>query len=551
MPWLRRFLRGCIGFAALAYLMSSFTLTPKLFRHPLLSHLSGFEQNGLALKALGFVLLTLGKLIYTIPLILTIVFGVAWWGLKTGKPYARPWAIAASVALMLTGMNFALVSYWMSTSRFRSMLATFLILAVGFLFVGIAGLFAFWKRDTQSQIAVEVHPARIRGDGTHQILDALALVLQIGGTMALMSLYTRWGHENDLPIAHGLGSWFQFVVVIVLVTLIHESGHALVGVAVGMKLRAFVVGPFQWRVLEGRWTFRFRPAEIFALSGAAGLTAPNPDQSRWNEVAMIAAGPFANLVTGSVAAALAYSAEFHPWERFWEYFALFATVSLVAFAVNLIPFRPEALYSDGARIYQLFRGGPLADYYRAVKTVQSTLVSPRRPCDYDIAAIQRASGYFIEGEQALLLRLFATEYHFDRGDYPASSAALADADRIYHESATNIAAELHTSFIIKGAIVRHDVAFVCQWWERMNALKKDRRNQDYWLAKCGFHWAEGNADAAREAWATGQAYLQKLPNAGTYNFDRDCYLRMKELLESAPDVNAAPAVEQLLQEAES
>jgi hypothetical protein len=354
--------------------------------------------------------------------------------------------------------------------------------------------------------------------------------MQLGGTLTLISFYTRWGYDHDLPNSHGLEAWIQWIVVIAAVTLIHESAHALFGVALGMKLRAFIIGPFQWRVIEGRWTFSFRPTQILAFSGAAGLTSVDPDQSRWNEVVMIAAGPFANVVTGTVAAALAYSAEDHSWWSYWEYFALFATVSLVAGIVNLIPLQPSGLYSDGARIVQLFRHSPAADFSRVVRCVSSTLVSPRRPRDYDLAAIERASAYFNAGQEALLLRVWKCSCCLDRGELASASEALTEAERIYHESAADISPDLHTGFIIKGITLGRDRPYILEWWNSMEAKKPKNFDQDYWLAKSVFHWPENNISAAREAWNTGHAYCEKLPDFGTYNYDRDRYAYIKGIL---------------------
>src|SRR6185437_16080629 len=137
-------------------------------------------------------------------------------------------------------------------------------------------------------------------------------------------------------------------------------------------------GPFRFQIIEGRWTFKFNPAQMLAFSGAAGLVPVDPDQSRWNEITMIAAGPFANLFTGAVAAAFAYSAAASPWRPFWDWFALFASLSLVIGIVNLLPFRLGiGMYSDGASILHLFGTSATADYRRAAATVSSTLVSPR------------------------------------------------------------------------------------------------------------------------------------------------------------------------------
>ena len=65
------------------------------------------------------------------------------------------------------------------------------------------------------------------------------------------------------------------IIIVALVGLLlvalHEFGHSFVGLLLGMKLRAFVVGPFQWRIREGKWEFRFEPRQILATSGATGI----------------------------------------------------------------------------------------------------------------------------------------------------------------------------------------------------------------------------------------------------------------------------------------
>jgi len=536
MDSLRKFLRGCFANAAALYAVVSLSTVPTLFRasHP--RAMAQFWHQNLGLRILAVLLLGLSDLIYLFPPILAVIFGFAWWTLKTGKPSARRWAIAGSIAMLISCAPLIPACYSMWSYRgYRSMAATVLIVALGCFAAGICGLIAFRKRNFQRSSAADSRPPRVGGDGTHKILDVLVLILQVGGVYALCELYMRWGHENGLSVSTGLESLFQFAVVIVAIIVIHEAAHAVVGWALGMKLGAFVVGPFHWRLLDGRWSFQFRPDQFLAFSGAAGLIPTNPDESRWNEVSMIAAGPLSNLLTGIVAAAFAYSAIDKPWQPFWEYFALFAAISVVTSIVNLIPFRPDSLYSDGARIYQLFRGGPVADYQRAVKTVLSTVVSPRRPKDYDIGAIQRASAHFTSGQTALLLRLWAKTYYVDTGDLRGASSELAEAERIYHESASDIPAELLSIFVINSVVLRHDAAAAHEWWERLEAKKPRRFNADYWLATCAHCWANNDSSGAREAWATGSDYLNNLPLTGTYNFDRSLYGRMKELLdESAP-----------------
>jgi len=549
MLTVRKILRSCFAYAALIYLVASSSLIPVLYRSQAANRefLSSAPRTATLIEQM---LLLLSQLIFATPVILALLNGMAWWTLRTGKKSGRVWAIAASLSLVLSSIMLWLTDLYLN-SHFALRPPPLFQWIIGVpALIGMAGLVAFGPRNST---LVNADAPRIAGDGTHKYLDALALILQFAGIIWLMNIYSAWGNRRGLPFTHGLELWIQWFLVIGAVTILHESAHALVGVAVGMKLRAFIVGPFQFRVFEGRWRFDFRPTNLLAFSGAAGLASVNPDESRWNEVAMIAAGPLINLLTGSAAAALAYAASDAPWRALWEYFALFATVSLVAGFVNLLPLRPDGLYSDGARILQLFRGGPLSDYRRVSRIVQASSVSPIRPRDYDIAAIDRASLHFTSGEIGLLLRLWASEHYEDLGAFPQARAAFAQAEQIYNDSASDLQAGLHSCLVIGAATICVDPEATREWWRKMTTKKIEHHDVNYWLAKCAFHWSENDLAPARDAWDKGFRKLAELPDVGGANFDRDSYRRMKELLDNhetraterekivKPDLLPAPA----------
>ena len=132
-----------------------------------------------------------------------------------------------------------------------------------------------------------------------------------------MNQWHRWGSEQHLPKMHG--GLLLVLLILLIVTLVHELGHAVVGTALGMKLRAFIVGPFQWHIRDGKWSFQFLPAKLFSMGGAAALVPTNPEQSRWNEIRMIAAGPAVNLCTGLAALWFALTAKSHRMSNTGEF----------------------------------------------------------------------------------------------------------------------------------------------------------------------------------------------------------------------------------------
>ena len=528
---------GCFGFFALAYLSAGIPIILVLIK--MHAHIGKLVNTRFATPPTQALMLFVVDALLLSPIVLGSISGVAWLLLKTGKRGARLWPLAASGGFLLAAAILTFCDIYINRHDPKVHPPFALLIGVQ-MFLGFGGLIAFGRPDSNPKLVSSPKSSGIPGDCTNRLLDVLALPLGIGGVLVLLNLYGRWGWQQGLHFSRGIDSWVQWGVVLAGAILVHESGHAIFGVALGMKLRAFIIGPFQFHVVEGRWTFEFRLTQIMAVSGAAGLAPVDPEQSRWNEITMIAAGPLSNLFTGVIAAAFAYSAVASPWRPFWDWFALFASVSLVTGIINLLPIQAGVgMYSDGASILQLMGNSSAADYHRAMATVTSTLVSPRRPRDFDIAAINRASAQINSGQPALLLRLWATHYHQDVGAIADASASLAHAERIYADSASDIPARLHTPFIIGCALLRKDAAGVRHWWQQMQSKKPDRQNGDYWLARCAFHWAEGDIAHARESFERGKDYVSRLPNTGVYNFDRDCYSQMEAILNEPPHLTAA------------
>jgi len=516
---LRKLLCWCFGFVSLNFLVISAVMIPRL--------LTSIHQHGFSASphhrelsaGAALIFAVLSGLVLALPLVLAIVYGAAWWTVKRGKRSARAWAIVASLAMLLLSIPLMVAAFYAVLYAPRGF-AGILILAVLVLALGVAGLVAFAQPNSMDQAIGIAKPMRIAGDGTSWLVDGLAWIVGFGGYIGGRYLWVQWGRTHGILLHRSSSSLVLLVAALLLTVFLHESGHALTGLALGMKLRMFVVGPFQWRIRDGRWTFKFILAQFFSAGGATAVVPTNPWQPRWREICMIAAGPLANLVTGLIAGYAAIVAKGQPYEPYWSILTIFSTLSLVTFVVNLIPFRPEAAYSDGARIYQLLGGGPWADLHRAISVAASSMVTPLRPKDYDIDAIQRAELSFTQGHQALLLRLLASSYFLDCGMISQASGAVTEAEQICKESTLDIPAELCMAFVYRTAFLRRDATGARQWWERMEAKKPTHRGVDYWLAKSALGWIEGCMDEAREAWEKGNLLAQRLPAAGDYEFDR-------------------------------
>lgn len=82
--------------------------------------------------------------------------------------------------------------------------------------------------------------------------------------------------------------------------------------------------------------------------------------------------------------------------------------------------------------------------------------------------------------------------------------------------------------------MRHDAARARLWWERMEAKKPTLLTADYWMAQSSLHWVEGKKEESQAAWNKAETFLDRMPDVGTYAFDRDRLTELKQV----PGTNA-------------
>jgi hypothetical protein len=298
-----------------------------------------------------FAIPTLRSLLFSalFPVMATI-FGMACISTCRGKSSAKGWGVSASLIYIL------LFSY--STIRLsRPIWSSFGLL----LAAGVAGLVAFsWPYERPKSTA-EIENMRSPREGTGNFAKKMIECLIVAVTVGTYFWWIGWVRAKGVSGHH---KWYEVVLillVVLLITSLHELAHTVTGLALGMKLRAFVVGPFQWRVRQGKWEFQFKVKDILSSEGATSVVSTTPVFPRRRCLCMVAAGPLINLVTGTVALWIALTAAPRSPVQLLGLLALFGIWSLALVAVNLIPFRTKDHRSDGAIIFQLLSGGPQGD----------------------------------------------------------------------------------------------------------------------------------------------------------------------------------------------
>jgi hypothetical protein len=498
----------CWTFAFMSVVCLNFALSPILrarFRHGALPSL-----HGLLIPALFAFF--------------TAAYAAAWWTLFRRTTWARVCGIAASVLTVMISLRPILLTPESIEGSLGVVLA-----------IGILGLIAFLHRvEMTSSAAKNPVPLPIPGDWTSQFVNKAAQAFIFVVSFLAYRWWISWIKTHGALTGHS--SWVRLLgtlLVLLLITTVHELGHAAAGLSCGMKLRAFFVGPFQWRMRDGKWGFHFNPKGILLAEGITGIVPSSGKMPRWLYLAMIAAGPLANVLTGVSALLIASTLPLSSPAQAGGLLALCGAWSLALAAGNLLPFRTASGYSDGATILQLLTGGTLADLHMAIAAIGSSLVSPTRPKDYDILTIQRAACGVAQGRQALLLRLYAFSHCLDRGKNREASEALAQAESVYLQSASEIPADLHTCFVFGTAYVRRDARAAREWWDKMQSKKPANFNADYWRAESALHWIEGDLEKANQAWEKSNALAQQLPKAGAYEFGRHCCSLLRSVLDEA------------------
>jgi len=511
MGQLAKFVRFCFGLEALSLIAA---VPIFLITAVKLSLNLGWRQAPSSLFLLS-ELTALGALL------LNIVPAIAWWTLKKGNRNARIWALAASVVNLIP-LN-AAVRPLMVFSRMAHT-------RVGFLgaLIGVAGLVAFSRRQGASEVAdsIKPKPQRLPGDGTSKLVERAAAAMALVWLFLCMHWWRDWARGQHLSESDFLIWAAQLQIAILLCVTVHEFGHVLAGWASHMKLRSLEIGPFRLAHKRGKWKFELAAS----LGGMTGMAPTRLTNVRGCSAFFALGGPVASLVLAAVSCAAALTAKGHFWEPSWAIFSMMATIASVDFMVNLIPQKPEAHYSDGARIYQLVTNGPWAHVEQAFSMVASTLVTSRRPRDYDVEVIREAGNFLNKGDRAMLLRLFSCIHYLDLGRLPEAIGSLEQAEKLYENVALQNGAGICAEFVFINAVFKRDRAAAELWWQRLQAQRRIDQDAEYWLALAGILWIQGQSAEARQAYERGYTLALELPSAGAYEYTRSSFDALRDAL---------------------
>jgi hypothetical protein len=212
---------------------------------------------------------------------------------------------------------------------------------------------------------LQVEPPRPRSRRWIGVLTGVALGLLIGLTSGMNLLH--------LPQINGL----LFFPAMYVAIAVHEAGHLIAGMIVGMPPGAVTIGGIVIFKSGQRWRARFNFRCL--LGGMAKVLPPKSGASRSEFVWMIAGGPIASII---LTGACAFMSEFYGTEG-WGWIGSLFWAALLTVIVSLIPISAGMNKSDGARILTILRSPEQFRSWSALMALQTEETKGVTPREWD------------------------------------------------------------------------------------------------------------------------------------------------------------------------
>ena len=293
--------------------------------------------------------------------------------------------------------------------------------------------------------------------------------------------------------------------------VLHEAGHALAGMARGLRPIAFGLGPLRWERGRSRWRFR-RGGRIAGIAGFASLL-PQGERglSRRDQMTYLAGGPLMNLATAALAFALLPLAADAPGLGAC---VLGAGVSAAVLGmINLVPFHSQGWRSDGRGLLDLLRRTPEAALQQQVHHLLALTMAGVRPRDWPEALLPAPIDTPSSPMLAVNGDVLRLAWAMDRGDDRAAADAARRATAAYATVPEALRPHIAVSLAGHAARGRRDPVLLAAWRPLCEGGITDLSLQRAWLdAELA---ALSGRDDARAAITAARALLDRAPDPVT------------------------------------
>jgi hypothetical protein len=382
--------------------------------------------------------------------------------------------------------------------------------------VALGGIFYFVRNPTIDPTLLRRHQP-IAGDGTSKWSGAVFVIAQLAWGVFILSTIRRWTLARGMhPIHSEAMFWLTLAGAIYGSILVHELGHLVAGDLIGFRLIGFGVGPLSFAYIGGRWRTQMRYDKLFG--GHTAMAPTTPKNIRERAMILTLGGPLASLALGVIGIICLLLIPGPHWPAALGRLVALATGFAIGdFLFNLMPMASEAQYSDGARLWQMYRRGPWCDFHCANHYMGLSQTTPLRPRDWPTPLVERAAEFAAQIPEPAGSFTMAYAHFLDSGDWQRALSWL-DRAREVARPGSRLAQALTVDRAYLEAFHRRDSREAVRWF---NQAPERNDSTDYWRSAATVRAAQGDLAGASEAWTKAWDLSQQRPATGVYEMDRD------------------------------
>ncbi|MCR5888300.1 M50 family metallopeptidase [Hymenobacter sp. J193] len=397
----------------------------------------------------------------------------------------------------------------------------------------------FSKPDTpESSLTPEQLKQKKRRQGIFNLAFLLGPLLWLKGADWFTSISSQ-AEALHLPWPVLLLFWLiALVLANFLVVIIHELGHVAGALSAGFTVVSFTAGILHLERKATGWQARLQRL-VAKVGGMVQVYTTHYDHLRRRYMLVVAAGPAANLLSGSLAllllAALPESFGSTPENRLPEYLfstllSIFGWISIVQGVLGFVPVRTTTGYiQDSLMLSHMLRRDKAMYQQLFLLQLSGSSYQGTRPRLWNTEWVQGLLAHSSEtiGENVLdcYAHSWAYIYFDDCQDLDSARRHLNEALDRKHLASAEVQQYLFCEAAYVAALRTHDVEQARHWLNRAQQVKPFTA-QEGLFAQAAVLWAEGNTPQAEAFLQAAHKQLQDAIDTGSKLQSTD---RMQEL----------------------
>jgi hypothetical protein len=335
------------------------------------------------------------------------------------------------------------------------------------------------------------------------------------------------GSADQDPVLYFLFYFFSLLLIL----LIHELGHVAAGAALGFQFKRIRIGPLT--MLKSANGIKFTLQRISSLDGLAAMEIPQHRKLRRKLFIYIAAGPFANLLSGACAwlfVTSQFSVGLPPVFR--QSLQFFSGLSVLIPLANLIPYlRHNGMFTDGARLMSLAGSRAKTRRWLCLIALHARIKSGAPLRDLNRTWISQAFAISDKSLDALQGLWIAYLVENDHENAETAARYLEQCLERFRIASP----EFQKMLLMEGAIFqawfRDDEQKARIWSERFGSSKSMPLLNQLRLAIC-MHWTGRRYDEIASAWEQGRIHIENLPPSPANDTLRRGWLEWKNQMDA-------------------